>query len=210
VQPVTPPLLNLCNWLAPKHWALNQALASTCKYGGPAVLTMGTPPAQYTGKAHIAPVHAEMCVCMQEHGLTLEQWVTPTPTLWSEHKHLAANDRYQSKMEDFQELINRAKFASLSLVPTAGVAGASLAPPTSRGGTSQTVSVPNGPPQAAKAAPRSVMLVSDFPHVQNPEARDALCDQLTLLAQTVGTPCVVVVTESGVVLHKRPGVSSRS
>jgi hypothetical protein len=159
-------------------------------------------------QAHTAPVPIELCDRVQEHRLTVEQWVMPTPTLWSEHKHLAANDRYQSKMEDFQELVDRAKFTSLSLVPTSDMAGASSAALAPRSGSSQLAAALHGPPQPTKHAPRSVMLVSDFPHVHNPEARDALCDQLTLLAQTVGTPCIVLVTESGVLLHKNMGVST--
>lgn len=151
---------------------------------------------------------------VQEKGCSLDQWSIPNATLWSERQHLDNYDlRYASKLDAFQDLVDRSKLSSLNLTShsqaqppapashgEARASGALGSVPTSRNASqvSNAATVPERHTGAGQAAASGrVLLVSDFPHLNGPEAREKLCNMLALLAQTASAPVVVLVTESG-------------
>jgi hypothetical protein len=162
-----------------------------------------------------------MLFCMQEHSCVLEEWTFPTTTLWSEHKHLGAQSPgYSSKMDAFREVVDRAKLKSLSLSSLrrgsplkgflAGAPKAAQAKEAFGGGGSQRASIDlsmegdahtqrDASKRTQQGAPavHRVWVLSDFPHVNNPDSCEQLRELLTLLAHSVRTPLAVLVTEPG-------------
>lgn len=146
----------------------------------------------------------------QEHNCELEEWKFPTTTLWAEHKHLGSDGPgYTSKMTAFQEIVDRAKLGSLNLsASTAGATPTSSAPssqtqvPLQRAVRSGVVDLcgdepPTQAQRAGASTSRRVRLLADFPHVSGPEACEQLRDLLVMLAQSVRTPIIVLITEAG-------------
>jgi hypothetical protein len=151
---------------------------------------------------------------VQQKGCAVDEWSFPTGTLWNEHKHLGGFDlRYASKIDAFQDLVDRIKLGSLSLTSHAGAsqqpirsdhgaasngtAGSLTGASASSPGTSAPSSQQNLAAHCELSGKR-ITLIADFPHVHGPDSREQMCSLLVVLAQSAPTPVVVLVTESGV------------
>jgi hypothetical protein len=146
--------------------------------------------------------------CMQEHGCSVDYWSFPAPTLWSETKHIGGSE-YTSKMAEFEAFVDRAKLKALPFqhVSASDPAG----PPSSQffsmlqlgnakgsGQSSQNSEKAASSTTDVKQPAQSLLVVSDFPHLHNTDARDRFKQSLAALVSTAQGPTVILVTDSGV------------
>lgn len=135
--------------------------------------------------------------CLQEYQCNVHRWAFPTPTLWSEHRHIGAESRYVSKMDEFQAMVGDMKFNALTWTSTQALDNCSL---EKRGDGSLTgcrqACVPKwAPPEDVKSC--TISIINDFPHLHSPEARSQFCDHLMVLVQSARRPTILLVTDSG-------------
>ena len=125
---------------------------------------------------------------MQEHGCTIEEWAFPTSTLWSEHKHLQSFDaQYTSKLDAFRALVDRSKLTALPFAPVVSTGDGPASQPRVASQRNATASASTSQTSNAEALQR-VTVISDFPHLNGPDAREQLRELLVLLAHTAAHP----------------------
>eukprot|EP00892_Ulva_mutabilis_P009836 jgi/Ulvmu1/7224/UM035_0010.1 len=133
----------------------------------------------------------------QERQCNVHQWAFPTPTLWSEHRHIGADSLYTSKMDEFQAMVGDMKYTALTWTSAQALEKCMLDDSARRSHhTSQQPFLPKW------AAPRdgtslTISVISDFPHLHSVEARSQFCDQLMVLVQSARRPTILLVTDSG-------------
>lgn len=94
---------------------------------------------------------------------------------------------YQSKLDDFEAFVRRAKFPALSLAPAAAsTQTASAAAGGSQGTPAARVAVPARP---------KLLLLEDLPHTHDMERRQRLAAALRDLAACARGPIVLIATE---------------
>ena len=162
---------SLCEKYAPQTVAeltvppkkLEALSAWLCDDGLPRTLLLEGP----TGCAKSSVVR----VLATERGYEVHEWTPPTPTLWSEHTHLASSFtevEYSSKVDEFVAFIARAtKYAPLSFLMKS---------------TEQ---------QTKK---KTVLLIRDIPS-SDEAGRVRVLQSLRALACASQTPCCVILTE---------------
>jgi hypothetical protein len=140
-------------------------------------------------------------ILLQEQGCDVDYWAFPAPTLYTELKHIGSGG-YTSKLAEFEAFVDRVKLKSLQWQPVAGsavVASATQLRHTQDAGSrgsSQTLSQPLHRSVAANNQ-SSILVLSDFPHLQSPEAREQFRDMLGVLVRTCEAPTIILVPDSG-------------
>jgi cell cycle checkpoint protein len=112
-------------------------------------------------------------VLAHERGYDVHEWTPPTPTLWSEHAHLASSFtevEYSSKVDEFCAFVARAtKYTPLSFLV-------------------------NSADQQQKKKKKTVLLIRDIPS-SDEAGRARILESLRTLACTSQSPCAVILTE---------------
>lgn len=155
---------------------------------------------------------------LQERNIAINSWSVPDPTLWSDFRHTSSafHIAYTSKLGAYESMIDRIKFDGLNLQSHCK---ASRGKHSSAGSGTSTQMASAAGTQAVRGASCSqnsaqqsqqaggqgqerlrLNIVADFPHVHSSEARQQMCDVLSMLASTASMPTVILVTDSGVLL----------
>lgn len=150
---------------------------------------------------------ADWALFLQENACEVNYWSFPAPTLWGETKHIGGAG-YTSKMAEFEAFVDRAKLKSL---PFTHVSSDPSGPPCSqiastlpRGDAKESAQSSQSSQKAgsstAAVKQQSVLVVSDFPHLHNADARARFKESLAALVATSEAPTIILVTDSGAFL----------
>lgn len=133
----------------------------------------------------------------------MHRWAFPTPTLWSEHRHIGSESRYISKMDEFQSMVDHLKFKALTWTSTQDLEHCTL-DADKRGWSIEQTGLPKWADARNVTSSPTISVISDFPHLHSPEAQSQFCDNLMVLVQSAKRPTILLVTESGLyaVYHK--------
>lgn len=125
----------------------------------------------------------------------MHRWAFPTPTLWSEHRHIGGDSQYTSKMDEFQAMVDDLKFKALTWTSMQSLEG-DCAMNASECFTEQSC-LPKWASAPKDGGQSTISVISDFPHLHSTEARSRFCDNLEVLVQSARRPTILLVTDSG-------------
>ncbi|KAG2433546.1 hypothetical protein HYH02_012663 [Chlamydomonas schloesseri] len=147
-------------------------------------------------------------------GFELVEWTPPPPLLWHEYQYQHAGGGYggeygggegsgrgggyQSKLDDFEAFVRRAKFPALNLAPASSVqaAAATTADAAAASTRGSQGAVSSGAAVAASPPRPKLLLLEDLPHTHDLERRQRLAAALRDLAACARGPIVLIATEA--------------
>lgn len=104
-------------------------------------------------------------------------------------------------MAEFEAFVDRAKLKALPFTQVSSEQPSSQIAPTLKAGSRESMQSSQNSQKAGTSAvamkQQFVLVVSDFPHLHNAEARARFKDSLTALVATTEAPTIILVTDSG-------------